>query len=106
MTFTSVVWTVDRVDTLRHMLYRKFSRHQIAATLGVTRRQLRAHLLDHYPEQIGKARVTPTIPVAADVIAERDRRLQVERDLTGQLMGDPPPGYSALDQRRTTERRP
>jgi len=32
---------------------------------------------------------------------ERDRRLSADRSLTCRLMGDPPPGFSALDRRRT-----
>jgi hypothetical protein len=30
---------------------------------------------------------------------ERDRRINAIRSLTSTLMGDPPPGYSALDRR-------
>lgn len=38
--------------------------------------------------------------VPHDVIAERDRRLSVPPpSLTAACMGDPPPGYSALDKR-------
>jgi hypothetical protein len=37
-------------------------------------------------------------------MAERDRRTlaRSQRDLTAQFFGDPPPGYSALDQRRNS----
>ena len=34
------------------------------------------------------------------IFEERDRRLLAERSITCQLMGDPPPGFSALDRRR------
>lgn len=37
---------------------------------------------------------------SAELLAERDHRLSLEpRDLTAALLGDPPPGYSALERR-------
>lgn len=41
-------------------------------------------------------------PPPAHVIAERDRALYGPRSLTSVLLGDPPPGRSALDQRNTS----
>lgn len=38
----------------------------------------------------------------ADRWAERDRRLYSPRPVGSWLMGDPPPGYSALDRRQGT----
>lgn len=44
--------------------------------------------------------VKPVEPPSMDVLAERDRRLALQpRDTTAALLGDPLPGYSALDQR-------
>lgn len=44
----------------------------------------------------------PTEDEILRVIEERDCRLACDpRDLTGALMGDPLPGYSELDRRRT-----
>lgn len=39
----------------------------------------------------------PTPPAAALIDRERREAAKEKLDLTGQLMGDPPPGYSALD---------
>ena len=35
-----------------------------------------------------------------DILAERDRYLSAPRTLSQLLLGDPPPGYSALDRKR------
>ena len=40
----------------------------------------------------------------ADILAERDRYLSAPRTLTQSLLGDPPPGYSALDRKRQEAR--
>lgn len=37
-------------------------------------------------------------PPPAHVIAERDRALYAPRSITAELLGDPPPGRSALDR--------
>ena len=39
-----------------------------------------------------------------DILRERDIRLATPRTLTQQLLGDPPPGYSALDRKRQEAR--
>lgn len=45
--------------------------------------------------------LSTTISIPESVLLERDRRAQLApRDLTGALMGDPPIGRSALDQRK------
>lgn len=36
---------------------------------------------------------------SVEVLRERDIRLAQPRSLTASIMGDPPPGYSALDKR-------
>lgn len=38
--------------------------------------------------------------VPADVAADRDHRLAMQRDITSAVCGDPLPGYSALDRQR------
>lgn len=38
--------------------------------------------------------------VPPDVFAERNRRINTPRTMACELMGDPPPGYSALDRKR------
>ncbi len=46
----------------------------------------------------------PPTFVPARVAAERDhRKLLTAASLTAELMGDPPPGYSALDRKRAAE---
>lgn len=37
---------------------------------------------------------------APDLIAEAHKRLYAPRTISQQLLGDPPPGYSALDRKR------
>lgn len=51
----------------------------------------KSHVVDDYQR--------PRIP--PETLADRDRRAQLaHRDLTAVLMGDPPPGMSALDRKR------
>jgi hypothetical protein len=38
--------------------------------------------------------------IPADVFIERDRRLGAPRTIGSLILGDPPPGYSALDRKR------
>lgn len=71
-------------------------------------KQLRAHNRKRYSEiYLSKKRIEYVkktyIPEA--VLAERDRRArEVHRDLTAMIMGDPLPGYSALERRERGER--
>lgn len=51
----------------------------------------------------GKNVVTPSPRALADL--ERRKALGPRPDLTGRLMGDPPPGRSALDKKLEAERR-
>lgn len=99
MTFQVTLWTLDRVDNLRGMLARNMAVNDMAARLDLTRRQLQVYLRQRHPSYLLRRRVGGD-GVSAQLIAERDRRAAVERDITGALMGDPPNGYSALDRKR------
>lgn len=59
----------------------------------------------HYGPGFGAMRERGSI-VAASAAAERDRRREASfrQDLTASVFGDPPPGFSALDQRRQAGR--
>jgi hypothetical protein len=44
--------------------------------------------------------VRKTMSIPDDVFTERDRRLGAPRTIGSLILGDPPPGYSALDRKR------
>ena len=44
--------------------------------------------------------VRKTMIIPDDVFIERDRRLGAPRTIGSLILGDPPPGYSALDRKR------
>jgi hypothetical protein len=49
--------------------------------------------------------LSPSVRPCPLALADRDRRASLEpRDFTAWFLGDPLPGMSALDQRRSTER--
>lgn len=57
----------------------------------------------HTPRQ-QRERVEPRYEPSAELLAERDERYRLSpRSLTAFLCGDPPPGYSALDRRRSAQ---
>lgn len=51
---------------------------------------------------------TREAPPSPEALAEREQRLRTPdtRDMTGQILGDPPPGRSALDKKREEEGKP
>lgn len=53
----------------------------------------------HHPISM-KHQAEGAVDVPDDVIADRDQRLNAPRTLTAELMGDPPPGRSALAQKQ------
>lgn len=66
-------------------------KHSHAMTLGEI---VRIYGLDS--DEAAEYTVRPT----AEMLADRDRRYyETPRTLTSILMGDPPPGYSALDRK-------
>jgi hypothetical protein len=114
-------WSPEEIETAKKMRADKFTFLVIAERLGRTQWSVRARLDREAmtPEQLrardrgNNARRSlrnrrplddhlhlagPTPEMVAKLLDERDERCAVEpRDLTAILMGDPLPGYSALE---------
>ncbi len=73
----------------------------IAVELGVTPGAVKARIEKLLYSGKTKAEIKPHGHVAPELIAERDARKAAydRRDQTATFCGDPPKGYSALDQR-------
>jgi len=87
MTFKSI--SLDVIDQMRAMAKLGWGRNQIAGELGVSR-----------------STVSKYAPGACQRIRARERLADFTvpedtRDLTGRFCGDPLPGRSALDKRRS-----
>lgn len=119
------VWSREEWEKARAMLAQGFLRETVAGELGRTLAQLRQKIAweNMSPEvremkrnrinkwRQAKAALKPAQKVThrvqspifekapPELFVERARRQMVQRDLTGEFFGDPPPGYSALDQR-------
>jgi predicted ArsR family transcriptional regulator len=82
--------------------------HIVAQEMGLTRAQIRRRFQTIQDRGKIPVKIRPRSRprprgmnerLTVDVIEERDRRINAVRNLTSTLMGDPPPGYSALDRR-------
>lgn len=73
-------------------------RAAIAKAKGETLRAYKP-LLEHNPHAMFKAEMAPKI-VPSQVLAERDRAYGDWLTVNQAILGDPPPGRSALDKRR------
>lgn len=119
------IWSREEWEKAQAMLAEGFLRETVAAELGRTLVQLRQKIAweKMSPEvremkrnrinawRRAKAALKPAQPVRhrvpspilekapPELFVERARRQMVQRDLTGEFFGDPPPGYSALDRR-------
>lgn len=117
-------WRTDEI-AMAAMLYRANARvgrgaqaricRDIAAAIGRTTNQVRMRLHLHGPTFSGPAIKRASRPVpqierrtasswnaSADAVADCARRNEAaaRRTLTASILGDPPPGYSALDRSR------
>lgn len=118
---TKLVWTPDLIARALELSRRGLSRAAVDCMLGLrpgaTASKLfwlrHAERREEYERRrredkdarpasgAGRERATPT-PAA---IAAAQARHDAARTLTGLLMGDPPPGFSALDRRNSTGRK-
>ena len=98
-------WTEDEIATLCAMRAAGATYAEISRALGRSRDSCEGKI-KYMEEQADRTNYTGNkdpenwIPVSQAQWLERERRLLAEpRDLVGALMGDPPRGYSALEQR-------
>lgn len=94
------VWFGDRWERAQALKAEGKSYNEIAAALDLKPGQVRSKFeVEHYRHQtaIQGAAHRPS----EDVLEDRDRRSMAPRDLTSSIFGDPPPGYSALDKKRS-----
>jgi hypothetical protein len=98
-----IIWTPERVASLRRLMAERARPNEIASALGVTEAQVstKIALLRHIERTAAgnTARATPQ-----SVIDEREARAEAawRRNQTQEFFGDPPPGYSALDRKRSS----
>lgn len=118
-----VLWTETESATLCEMKAANCEMHEIVARLGrsvhsvkerwrwMTRtedqKQERRNRVNANRNALrnGKPRTRVSTSVfnrvmPDDIFIERDRRINTPRTIGAELMGDPPPGYSALDRKR------
>jgi hypothetical protein len=83
----------------RALRQREYRRHYLRRPGGHLERPVRAYDPMQTPARLQFERPAPKPDTK--LLAERDRRLSIApRDLTAQLLGDPLPGFSALDRRK------
>ena len=120
-------WTKEESETLVRLRMLSISFEEIASRLNRTRKAVewRWQVLHFTPEKkeryrqsknanSGKyrkrakktnpLRFVPEKMLAPDIVLiERDIRLAARRTITASIMGDPPPGFSALDRREMSQ---
>jgi hypothetical protein len=95
-------WTEEETGVARRLLKDQAPDSEYERLLGRTKACARARIerLDRLSAP-GPRRPEPKMfSVPVDVWIERSRRLAAPRSLTASIMGDPAPGYSALDRKR------
>jgi hypothetical protein len=94
-----IVWTPEMLTIARAMTAKGYRNVAIDAYFGLRVGSWSARLTyeRHHQHHVGSPRVPP------EVLAERAARIAARnrRDQTAEFFGDPPPGYSALDRRRS-----
>lgn len=94
------VWQSWEIDDLMMMHAKRLGTHRMAQALNRSRGAVIAQLdIQRYRqrvEEIAAERVDP----AALMQREIRHAASCRQDLTGLVMGDPPPGFSALDKQR------
>jgi hypothetical protein len=106
-------WSKKQIDTLRHMyeLERK-SWEDISAVIGRTpwacrskMHELRAGTQSDGGRRAAGIGTQHSMIVKPEILADRDAREQaaLRRTQTQEFFGDPPPGFSALDKKRTQQ---
>src|SRR5688500_5335689 len=117
-------WSHQEWSRAKDLLAREYSTANVAALRGRTQEQLRSkirwestpeHTKEERRAQInarrnasGEYKSTPRADkpssmgakCSADQLEQARLRLLAPRTISQQLMGDPPPGYSALDRKR------
>lgn len=103
MTFVRTLWTKKARDEFNRLRRAGLSRGLIADRLGFTRQQIKNYFDRERREHVLSDFISRA---PAEVLAERDVRLSVPRDHPCFLLGDPVPGRSALDQKRSGKNAP
>lgn len=121
MTSTEVILTEDQWKLAKRMRHEGYGWNKIGKALGISgntvHRKFEPRFDEHrratdraYRESHKKnLRVGHRVchgrdgfHVPHDILAERDRRMNVELTLSQYYFGDPPPGRSALDKKQRT----
>lgn len=84
-------------DTIRRAIDPEFAKKR-AEQIRESARRLRR---ERYSRSGHAHHVVMAVKAPAHLLADRDRRLNAPRPIGAVLLGDPPPGQSALDKRRT-----
>jgi len=120
MHYNSRRWTVEETASLKQMKADGYKNKVIAFKLSRTEMSVaerwrwinkseelkeRRRLQVHQNRQLWRSNqaeniVTRSFRAVPEVLAERDYRLSLPRTIGQIVLGDPPPGYSALDRKR------
>ena len=95
-------WTVAETEKARNLRAKGYTYKMIGRAIGRTEGSVMGKMRDYssrnYRATYGVAK-SPDIPLW--VVTDRNKRVFLEQqDLTGRLMNDPLPGFSALDKKR------
>jgi IS30 family transposase len=92
------VWVGDTWERTLQLHIEGYSPRQIALKLGLAESTVENKLENELRAQKAAAKQAHVDP---EILARNARHEAAERrDLTATFFGDPPPGYSALDQKR------
>jgi hypothetical protein len=97
----SKLWTEQEWAEARAMREEGRSYGLIASCLGRSYKSVESKFKNEGGRKRGDRERPSSSRPSEEVLAQRDIRIAAEdkRDLTARLQGDPPPGFSALEQR-------
>ena len=95
-------WTVEELELARQMLAARAKDSEFRSRLGRSMKAAKTRILydASSAERYLMADLYPRPLVPDELLEDRDRRASARLSLTARFCGDPPPGYSALDQRQ------
>jgi len=95
-------WTDEETEIARQLLAARAPEDEFRKLLGRSKHMAagRIHRLAHPTTSVEPYLMAEPRPEVPDGLwDDRDRRASARLSLTARFCGDPPPGYSALDQR-------
>lgn len=98
------LWTAQETELAEKLIFDGASDAVCRSLLGKSRQACRDRVIRAQNQREGISNavnhyVNTRIDIPPEVEADRDRRLLAQRSLTATLLGDPAPGFSALERR-------